>query len=89
MRITLRGRRWELRWARLKDHGDIQPPHIKGKTIRISRGGPGSRILETLIHEMLHACLWDLSEDSVEKTAEDITRTLIRLGVEPPNRWRF
>lgn len=37
-------------------------------------------ILDTTIHEALHACDWDKSEKKVERTAKDISRFLWRLG---------
>lgn len=40
------------------------------------------RELEILIHEALHACLWDLAEESVEETARDIAALLEKLGYE-------
>jgi hypothetical protein len=36
--------------------------------------------LETLIHEMLHACDWSVAEEKVEQTAKDMARLLWRLG---------
>ena len=37
-------------------------------------------ILDTIVHESLHACNWDASEMRVHKTARDISRFLWRLG---------
>lgn len=36
--------------------------------------------LETAIHEALHACSWQTSEEKVTKTAKDIARFLWGLG---------
>jgi len=36
--------------------------------------------LETAIHEALHACNWNASEERVTQTAYDIARFLWRLG---------
>lgn len=36
--------------------------------------------MEVFIHEALHACIWDLDEETVYSTAEDISKFLWRLG---------
>ena len=36
--------------------------------------------LETAVHEALHACCWRSQEQTVERTAKDISRFLWRLG---------
>lgn len=36
--------------------------------------------MEVAIHEALHACDWDKSEEKVEQTGKDIARFLWRLG---------
>ena len=38
-------------------------------------------ILDTIIHELLHAALPDLCEEAVLETATDIAKILTRLGV--------
>jgi len=37
-------------------------------------------ILNVTVHEALHACDWDKSEKKVDRTANDISRFLWRLG---------
>ena len=56
------------------------PPNEPGKRIRIRQGLKGERELDTLIHELMHAAHWDLDEQAVNDTAEDIARVLWRLG---------
>ncbi len=36
--------------------------------------------LEFLIHEMLHACFWDISEEGIEETSLHIAQALWRMG---------
>lgn len=79
---TFRGKRWRLIEV---DHsprvgGDCEAPHIKGKVIRISRRVHGPQRLTYLLHEALHACLWDLDEEAVTETANDVARLLWRVG---------
>ena len=82
MQITIRKKRYTLRWVpRLKDkRGDCDPPHGQGKTIRIEMGQDEHLEFDTLIHEFLHAGLWDIDEEAVEQLATDMARTLWKLG---------
>lgn len=80
--ITIRGRRYRLIYARLPHDADgiCDAPDTEGKRIRIRRSLRGRRELDTLIHEMLHAAMWDLDESAVHDTAHDIAAVLWRLG---------
>jgi len=40
----------------------------------------GRILLNTLIHESIHACDWDAPEKKVQQMANDISRFLWRLG---------
>jgi hypothetical protein len=62
--------------------GECDAPDMPGKEIRIRRGLRPERELDVLIHEMVHAALWDLDESAVEELATDITRALTRLGYQ-------
>ena len=79
MRCRLRGKYWEIRRDKL-------PPKLDGlcdpnaKRITIQPQLSGERELDVLIHEMLHACHWDLAEESITETASDLARVLFRLG---------
>lgn len=86
-RVKLGGRYWRLRSV---DHktlpcnydGICDHSEAKKKTIRIANNLAGRDLLDTLIHEMLHACLPHLNEEAVETTATDIARILHKLGWE-------
>ena len=84
MKIKLRGRRWNLVAAdslHLPDlYGYTEAPDKPGKRIVIVRDQASRDLLDTTIHEMLHACLPDMSEDAVLETATDIATVLHRLG---------
>ena len=76
MNVSIRGRRWRLRWCtRLLNKGDC---NIETGTIRIRRGLEPDDELETMIHEAIHACHWDLSEEAVEETATDVAKIVVR-----------
>jgi len=61
--------------------GLCESPSEPGKTITvvIHKDDPLTT-LRNIIHESLHACLWDLDEDAVDETANDIASLLNRLG---------
>ena len=81
MFVTIMGKRWKLRFARLKnDHGSCDPPDEAAKEIVIDEAASGCNLLETLIHEMLHAANWHLDEEFVTRCAADMGKVLWKLG---------
>lgn len=40
----------------------------------------GKEELETILHEALHACYWDLDEEAVGETAQDVAALLWQMG---------
>lgn len=61
--------------------GDCDPPTKHLPVIRIFGHQEGAQKVDTVIHEALHACFWDLSEESVKIAARDISSLLDRLGL--------
>jgi len=62
--------------------GSCSPPKLidREAEIQLTKGFKKDRYtMELLIHEMLHACIWKLSEEDVERTAEDISKVLWRI----------
>ena len=62
--------------------GSCSPPKLVDREAEITlpKGFKKDRYtMELLIHEMLHGCLWKLSEADVERTAEDIAKVLWRI----------
>ena len=82
MRITLLGKRWNLLFAPPEkgNRGDIDPPHTRGKTIRICPKLQDLAELDTLVHELLHAADWHRDEEWIETVATDISRVLWKLN---------
>ena len=56
--------------------GECDPPGPR-REIRIDPNLPVDRTLEVLIHEGLHACLWDLGHEAVEETAESLAALVL------------
>ena len=79
MRCRLRGKYWRIEREKL-------PRKLDGlcnadeRKITVQPYLSGERELDVLIHEMLHACYWDLAEESITETASDLARVLFRLG---------
>lgn len=48
------------------------------KRVRVSREAHGLRELDTLIHECLHAALWDLDETAIKEIATDVANIVWR-----------
>jgi hypothetical protein len=62
--------------------GTCDHPKTVGKTIQIldNKKISSKRKLEVCIHEVLHAALWDLSEEAVDETSKSIADILWRLS---------
>jgi hypothetical protein len=82
MHATFRGKRYKILTKDLDEDtlGECDPPYQEKKEIRFSRHDSWKQLLDTHIHEALHACLWDLDEHDVSETARDIAAFLWRLG---------
>ena len=83
LHVNILGRRWKIERASLPngDYGNCDHPSVKGKRIRIQRNLDGLPLLETLLHEMLHAAAWEQwDEEFVERLANDLAKALDRYG---------
>ena len=77
MRHKIRGKIWEVVYKRKlpKDaRGMCDSPEKKGKKITIKQNLRGLVKLDTLLHEGIHAGLWDLDEEAVTELAHDLAR---------------
>jgi Zn-dependent peptidase ImmA (M78 family) len=80
--ITIDGRRWLLRFTRLKGQADGWTCYDEAtpRMLIDERLKKGQR-LETIVHELLHASLGPtISEEAVTEAARVIRRTLWNLG---------
>jgi hypothetical protein len=79
--VTIRNRRWTLGRCRGRgERGGCEGPHVPGRILDIPIHGRRLEDLNTIIHEALHAALWDLDEDSVKETADGVAWLLWRCG---------
>ena len=60
--------------------GSIDPSDAPQKRILIALNQAPQDLLDTVIHECMHACLPDTAEESVTETATDIAKVLHRMG---------
>lgn len=81
MRCKLGGKWWQFRYANMVDYGDCTDPgKADGRLIRVRASQSERDMLDTIVHEALHACRAELAEEAVADTASDIARLLWRLG---------
>lgn len=81
--VTIDGKRWLLRFTKLKGKaaGWTYFDNAKRPRILIDEKLRGGTRLETIVHELLHASLGPtISEESVTEAARVIRRTLWSLG---------
>lgn len=79
MRHIIRGKRWTQTFKRLKEHWGWCK--YDTNTIEIAKGQTGTRLLDTLIHEFLHAAFPDFDESTVTEVATDMAKYLERNGL--------
>ncbi len=78
---VINGKRWRLEYQDLgrRIDGDCDPPATPSKKIRLNErlSRKPETLLETIIHECLHAADWTKDDaDWVEPVARDIARVL-------------
>ena len=81
-RLNLRGRIWHLEFVdRLESgaYGECDDPSRPQKRIRIAMNQSSADMMDTLLHELIHACMPDMSEEATLETANDISNVLRRL----------
>lgn len=82
---VFRGKRYAIKWRKLRGQvGSCDPPTEPAKEIIIDPSQGEFELLDTLVHEALHAVMWDAAEEAVEESATDIARLLWRMGYRRP-----
>lgn len=83
VKVLLRGKRWNLQTIEyLQDGscGSIDPVNTPNKRILVALNQTPQDLLDTVIHECLHACLPDLCEETITECATDVALVLHRMG---------
>ena len=83
MLVYVNGKRWDMVFAPCVDcDGSCDAPTDKNKQIKIAPRlrKDQRRLMEVVVHELIHASDWSKDETWVEPVAEDIARVLWKLG---------
>lgn len=91
--VVLSGQRWRIRDAAAGElprtcDGDCDSPDVARPLIRIRSTLTAKRRLEVLVHEVLHASLPVLAEEAVQRTGENLSKVLWRIGWRNEHRDR-
>lgn len=81
MTIKIAGKVWRIhrrvRPGNSHERGNVVYPR---RTMYLAPGQTGKELMDTVIHEGLHAAFPDLDEEVVRDRATELTRLLWRLG---------
>lgn len=74
--VTIAGRRWWVRHRKPPHNGRGKRPvgcvYNTKREIYVSHELSKKRQVQVLIHEVLHACYWDLGEEAIERGEDAI-----------------
>ena len=70
-KITIRGKEWTIETGRMTK-GNLGICDYEKRRIKVKHVND----LDTIIHELLHACFYDLDEGVVDESASDIAKAL-------------
>lgn len=79
MKHKFRGKNFSILRAETDAGGECTDPNGYPRKMTIPIEGASRYDLEVIIHEALHACLWDLDEEAVGEIAHDTSELLWRL----------
>lgn len=80
MRHKFRGRIFDIIESMSDEGGECAYPGNKSPEMIIPVEGESKYDLEVIIHEGIHACQWDVSEEAVREISHDIAGILWKLG---------
>ena len=92
MRIKIAGRTWSLDFVKASEMqsrhnwGECDLPTASKPLMTVRQSLQPKVILNVTVHELLHACRPELSEEAVTQTADVIAGVLYKLGarITPP-----
>jgi hypothetical protein len=78
--------KYQIKWRRPKGQpktcgGTCDPPNARIPTIEIDPKLSEFNTLRVMIDESIHACLWDIDNDSVDEASTSIAYWLWKCGV--------
>lgn len=80
IRAKIRDQVWRVEFAHIGDFGHCEYGSCRRtRRIRLSPTQSDAELLDTVIHEMIQAQDWDLSEEAVSQRATEIATVLQRL----------
>lgn len=80
IRIKINGKAWRVEFAHIGDFGHCEYGSCrKTRRIRLSPSQTDADLLDTLIHEMIHAQDWELDEAAVHRRATEIATVVQRV----------
>ena len=80
IRTTIRDQVWRVEFANIGDFGHCEFGSCRRtRRILLSPSQSYADLLDTVIHEMIHAQDWDLSEEAVTQRATEIATVLQRV----------
>lgn len=71
--LKIRGDKWKIVIGRPPENKCDGLCHYATSTIYIR---PSADRIPTIVHEILHACLWDVSEEAIEETEDALVKAL-------------
>jgi hypothetical protein len=77
-----RGKKYNIRWTKDEGLGSCEHPNTKGKTITLHPELSGNELIRVAVDEAIHACFWELDNDSVGEASESIAKFLHDLGIK-------
>ena len=87
--VRIKNKNWKIRLVMTKDmprsYGECDDPTVAKPEIWINQNLGQKDLLDTTIHEVLHATHPELAEESVAETATIIAKVLYKLGVRFPS----
>jgi hypothetical protein len=80
-KIKIRGANWSVAWFKDKENRIEYDGmcYIKEKKIEIRDGMSDQKTLTVFIHEVFHAFFWDIDEEVIKETSEDLSLIIKRL----------
>jgi hypothetical protein len=81
--LNIRGKRYRFQRTGIVGNdcwGYCTDPSEGNRLIKVHNQLKNEKELEFIIHEMVHACFWDLDEAVVKEVGKDLSKALWKMG---------